>query len=521
MNPNKIYIACLALVLMTSMVFADDAQTSEDWQSIDRIGLYTNSDEAFLKQNLWRDYTQDKAVKALSRLPNHLTSPAYRNLAKGLLLSEGQTSSDDITSPRLLAMRLQKLIDFGLIDDAQALYNKATETNENAAKHTGLAVIDTQLSLLNSKLPAICLDVQALGNDSDHKQWDDLTKFCSLRFNNGDKINATNAKFEYDPTLKSLLMNDSIAPDDLDTSLSALIAFNHGLITDTVYNKAAGRRSQLSDIVIHLSLTNQFAKNETYSCYAIEAAQRGMIEADKLTEVYEAIVFDDSVFEAANGQITMHPCHVPAYFYHRLKREGDDKNDATIKALLSVASTIPPRALSPLTDYLTDISDPRADIIIGSVGAKLPNSDSYTPYYALQNRESLSLKEYKTWLEDHKTVMDWKNNKFDPALILYVSSILNDKKANFKENRENKEYGKLFSLTYGEKSLHLGLGLREYMQMAYQDNDHVKLITSLLSMVGNQRAQDFNPDTLSVILESLKAYKLDKDAVNIAFEYLQ
>ena len=76
-------------------------------------------------------------------------------------------------------------------------------------------------------------------------------------------------------------------------------------------------------------------------------------------------------------------------------------------------------------------------------------------------------------------------------------------------------------MTYAKKSLDLGLGMRDYMQIAYQDNKHAKVISSLLFLVGDKPVSTLNIDALTMILKGLKGYKLDKDAVSVAFEYLQ
>ena len=517
----------ILLFLLLAIAIPAIANDDFDWNTIDRMGLYDRKHDSQIKRNIWDDYSQEQAIQALNILPNKLTSPSYRELAKRLLLSDAPKSKDDIDSPALLAKRLEKLISFGFLMEATELYQKAKDSGD-LPDNFELSMIDVQLTLANGALAPVCLDVQASSSAfRDMPAWRELSNFCRLRFGSSEKIKLSDLKFENAPDLKNVLESDSIAIDTPQSNLGILVAFSDKRISDASYNAKANMAYNMPDLTIKMALNNAYVQNKTYQCYAIEAAKRGMIDTTELSNIYTNAKFSDETLSSDGGEITLHPCHIPAYFYQRLQKDEESHKEQLVNTLLSATTALPAYALSPMVDMIANNALPnnqwRASIILGALEKSIPDSfeSNVEPLDSLSKNESLREKTFTEWLKNdiHQNII--KKNNIDLALLPYISSSLTSDNGNFTNNRKKIEYGKLFSLTYGKKSLYLGLGFNDYIETAHDNDDHVKVITSLLTLAAETDVKNFNPYDLSVILSGLKAYKLEKKAVALVFEYLQ
>lgn len=178
----------VTLFLLSLLVFVAPVMANDDfnWNTIDRMGLYDREHDSQIKRDIWNNYSQEQAVEALDILPNKLTSPSYRELAKRLLLSDAPKSKDGIESPALLAARLDKLISFGFLMDATELYQSAKESGD-LPDNFELSMIDVQLTLAKSALAPVCLDIQASSSTfRDMPAWRELSDFCRLRFGSSE-----------------------------------------------------------------------------------------------------------------------------------------------------------------------------------------------------------------------------------------------------------------------------------------------------------------------------------------------
>lgn len=520
---NLTILACILTLL--SIPLTAKANTEDyDWRKIDRIGLYDKKSKKQIKRNIWKDYTQNEAVKALNNLPTRLTSSTYRELATRLLLSEASPSKEDITSPLLLAKRLEKLIYYGLFDEATELYQQITQ-NESLPVNFELSLINIQLTLTNGSLAPICLDVQASSAAfRDMPAWRELSDFCRLRFGSAEKIKMNELKFTHFPDFKNILQSDNVSISDLTSNLGTLIAFGDKRVSKQSYDNQARNINELPDLVIKLALKRPYSTNETYQCYAIEAVKRGIINIETLAKIYENAEFNDTALEAHAGEIALHPCDVPAYFYQLLNKADNEDKPTLINAMILTTESVPAQALSPMArlikDYASDKSSPWRSSVILAVN-DIPVSDSLLPLAIIQKQESLKKDTYLTWLKTDKNDLLLKDKSIDLAAPHYILQTLATKNINFTDSIKNKKYGNFFSLTYAKKSLGLGLGFNDFIAKAYDNDNHVLVITQLLGAVGHRDVQNMHPDVIAVILSGLKAYKLEKEAVATAFEYLQ
>lgn len=504
------------------------AQEDFDWSKIDRTGIYTTNEDGLLDKDIWKGYSQQKAISTIASLPNQLNNPQYRLLAKKLLLSQSSESRDEIESPAFLTARINKLISYGLFSDAIDLYQKAQDISENKTDF-GMSMIGIQMTLMNGSLAPVCLDIQADSNNfRDMPAWRELSDFCRLRFGSVDKIKMDSLSFKTMPILDRLLKTDSVDIREPRSNIGTLIAFMDNKINPETYNGAARTVGDLDDLKIKLALDKRFADLEAYQCYAIEATKRGIINPKELEIMYQAITFPNDLLNGSSGEVKLHPCAVPAFFYQRLKiAQSPEESRKNVNIMMSVTKNIPAIALSPMAKDIESYVDKdhqwRAAVILAMLGITIPDSfDTIVwPLQNIQKTNQIGRNDYNEWLNNDNHGAFLKNENRDPALLLYISSILTSDFTKFEEDNKNKEYENFFSLTYAKKSLHLGLGFNDFIRLAYDNKDTASVISHILSLAGDHDLKTMHPNDISVILSAYKAYKLEKEAVVAGLEYLQ
>jgi hypothetical protein len=507
---------------------AEANEHDEVWNDIDRLGLYNTLEDGQIVRNIWDNYTQEEDLNLLNTLPDTLRSPVFRDVVKRILLSTAKPSKEDINSPALLAKRLSLLIRYGLFNDAQSLYDLAVKKN-TLSQDYDLALIGLQLTMLNGDIAPICLDVEAFSEQfRDMPAWRELSTFCQLRFGSNDKINVKATTFKQFPILKNILTLDSIPLQKNKGSFDTLAIYADNKITDDDYNNNGRDASTLNDIALALTIQPRYKSQESYQCYAIEAAKRGIKDTNFLAKIYRDHTFSDELLNNGGGDISLHPCNIPAFFYQKLQQDITDEDKAImIAAMMDVTKHIPNIALTPMHDKLSNLTVPhhqwRSSFLYSLIGETIPKSygSIVSPLRILEKENQLNKKDYIEWYteQNHKDIL--LQHDIDPASILYISYILNGDLNHLKGKTKKQNYENLFSLTYAKKSLSLGLGFNDYIAKSHSDDNHAATLIKMIAIVGNIQPQEVHLNDIAVILSALKAYKLKKNAIALSFEYLQ
>lgn len=525
------------LTFLFLLPFGAHAQNS-DWSTANTMGLYNTAEEGQLNDNIWKGYTLDKAVRTVSLMPHTLRSPAYRNAARKLLLSSAPPIDNSSTSPALLSARLQKLIDYGLLDEANTLYQQATQ---DIPADYNLALIGIQMILAEGDLAPACLDIQASGTlFRDIDAWRDLTVFCRTRF--GTEGSNRNHDYRVYPSLNRLVSDAPISLSTLTSATETFIAFADNKISAQLYNASARNMGQLSDLFITLALSPKFAELETHSCYAIEATVRGIKDIDYLSKFYAAQNFNADDLQGKNSAVSMHPCAVPAFFYQRLSQEGRSASEMRqdINLLLDVSDSLSPYALAPVADqiiayYTPDtpgMDDWHAALAVAAAGKAIPEGWATTtdgessmpamamPLYNIQNANQINQDAYLQWVQTLSVQSNFVTPPMDYGLPLYYSQSVTGE-FNKLENRNTYiDYEKLFSLTYSKKYLHSSLGTIDAMALALKSRDVPGLLTIALATAGKHQPGSVDPQLIAGILATLEALKLEKEKQVLAFDAL-
>lgn len=530
-NPDLMRLFHISRILFVSLVplmlcvlalpaVAQDKQEI-NWNEINTLGLYTTAEEGRLSDNIWDDYSQDRALQTLNNYPHTLRNPAYRSVVKKILLSHAPALDEDVESPALLARRLAMLVQYGLFAEAEELYKKVGDT---VHKDYSLALIGLALTLKDGSLAPACLDIQASTTQfRDMPAWRELAQYCALRFEGGDTFKNDSLSFKQYPLFNVLLMGDLVSlPYDM-SYIETLVAFADNRIPDSLYNRAAQNIDQQSDIFISMALSDRNKEKPTYRCYAIEAAARGLIQTETLADIYMNTPFDKDDLTGKNGAVTMHPCDVPAFFYQRVNKSDNKK--AELELMLGSTGNISAFALSPFADILAQhMLDERylwqAGIILGISGKPLPDHVILSPLRTIIDSNQIRHNDAIAWKEAVQSTASEMHLPQDIALPVYYSRSSSVDFLNFAKNKDEFNYENFFSLTYSRKSLHSAIGMTDTMSAARRHNDIPRLFLVALSQAGSHDPKDMEPRAIAGILSSLNDYKLDNEKHMLAFDAL-
>ncbi len=127
-------------------------------------GLLRSDLNGAFPKALWRDQPRSEINYLLKNLPANAPLRSIQEIKRNMLLSTYDTSliQSDIETPAgddLLTLRLQKLMEMGLWEDAFTLYTKTTEDPKNNDK---LAQVGVVLILLKKGIPTACLEEKVL-----------------------------------------------------------------------------------------------------------------------------------------------------------------------------------------------------------------------------------------------------------------------------------------------------------------------------------------------------------------------
>ncbi len=263
--------------------------TVSDLAAIDPAGAGLLSDgSGGFRSSLWTGSARPAVALRIAQLPGAPNSPAMQNLTKRLLLSQGnppvgETPPDE---PSFLALRLQKLVANGLVDEAATLGAQSARTDFFARQASAEAL------LLQGRDADACGDGTSLRQSSNDPYWLKLRVFCYLTQND-----------EQAAALTLNVMRERSVNDDAFFTLADVI-MNGGPANVTVpapsgLHLAMLRKAGASAPVAPLAgwvpaaqlLAQQFTE-PTVRLAAIErAALASLVPIDELREAYQTETF--------------------------------------------------------------------------------------------------------------------------------------------------------------------------------------------------------------------------------------
>ena len=147
------------------------------------IGLISSDQDGALPKSLWRDQSRSEINFLLKNLPADSSLRSVQKIKRNMLLSYYDATSikNDIEvkpGEDLLTLRLQKLVEMGLWEDAFKLYTKTTDDPGENHKLAQLGVI---LILTQKGLSTACLEEKVLASRFPDKDfWVRMDGVCSV-----------------------------------------------------------------------------------------------------------------------------------------------------------------------------------------------------------------------------------------------------------------------------------------------------------------------------------------------------
>ena len=170
-------------------------------------GLLRSDLKGALPKGLWYKQNRSEIVYMLQNLPTAGLSRAVQDIKRNMLLSYYDTSviTNDIDVKEgedLLTLRLQKLMEMGLWEDALKLY---TKTIEDPGQNSKLAQVGLLLILNQRGLSTACLEEKVLyPRFSDAQFWQQIDKVCNIELGTEDGIDQN---FPESPVLQALFFD--------------------------------------------------------------------------------------------------------------------------------------------------------------------------------------------------------------------------------------------------------------------------------------------------------------------------
>lgn len=171
------------------------------------VGLLDSSNGGF-ESNIWNGSPRDQIENLLSTLPLGSTDSAVRALARRLILTKADTP-DGVVRRSMATVRIEKLLDAGLVDDAGALAALAQVRDD-----PDFARVQANALLFAARTKDVCGDLTLTRLSADDTFWLQLRTYCAAA--SGDTATADltrsviDARGESDASFNTLL-NDVLS----------------------------------------------------------------------------------------------------------------------------------------------------------------------------------------------------------------------------------------------------------------------------------------------------------------------
>ncbi|MEM6811914.1 MAG: hypothetical protein AAF549_05540 [Pseudomonadota bacterium] len=185
-------------------------------------GILVKDTEGALPKGLWIDQPRSEITALLKSIPADAPFKSMQTIKRNLMLSTYDTSliDNDVSievGDDLLTLRLIKLMQMGLWDDAYTLY---TETSDDPGQNFRLAEIGVVLALFKKGIPAACLENNAFGSRFDGVFWDRIQIICDKEI---DNVGVIGTQFSESPILRGIYTQPKyeVSANDLNLLTSA------------------------------------------------------------------------------------------------------------------------------------------------------------------------------------------------------------------------------------------------------------------------------------------------------------
>jgi hypothetical protein len=251
------------------------------------VGLLDDASDG-LGAQMWSESDRAELETALSRIPAATADPVVRALARRLLLTQAEAP----TGPgqhALITIRLKRLLNAGMIDDAGALASIAALPND-----AEFARVQAEALLYANRAADVCTDKTATRMTGDDPLWLQLRAYCYTAAGNGAAADLTRgvmaAKDEDDAAFDALL-DGSKAPPPAVAHPTAVDVFLLRQANLPVSGAMAATLGTPANLLAARDLRNA---PEDRLAAAERIASTGALDAEELASVADAQVFTDA-----------------------------------------------------------------------------------------------------------------------------------------------------------------------------------------------------------------------------------
>lgn len=383
-----------ALILCAPSAFADDrmagvsstkkfraASQLEDYES---VGVLSSIQEGALSRDLWQGTDYESAIKLINSLPADTHYPVLQDLTSRLLLSRADASllenrpeeAEEKQDYNLFSARITKLIEYGMHDQAAALYKEFAGTPDiESVLRAGFMAL-----MHNNEAPIACIDTKIAVKDfPDVSFWQQAEKICNRILLNpavaADEKNTAESESDksepFDSALLSGLMTEkddytykpanSAALKDLApferAALNGAGAIDYSEILDE-------RRSILPSLVLGMVLSSAELDESQRFLYTLEAVKRGIKDNGALVKIYKDTALPDHApeknapplakqYESLSGWKRL------PFLYQALDSGAGDEHTPLLASALALEQDYGREALYPFIPFLGNV-DPAA-----------------------------------------------------------------------------------------------------------------------------------------------------------------
>ena len=255
------------------------------------IGL-TDADQQRFGLDLWRGTRRVVVETLLPHLPSRIRSPAMRLLARRLLLTAAEPPAGEAGETPLIALRIERLIAMGAIDDARELLTRAPASDD-----TRLAQATARLHLLRGDPASACDIMRAVRASYAAIFWQRVLIACqalagqqnealfglSLLRERSEALDAT-----FEALIEIIIGADAAPPQPV-----RLTALNFALL-QAAGNPITDGFGEVSDPALaHAIAAGASSTADARLQSAHDAAAMGGLDPQALRSLYPAIAFSD------------------------------------------------------------------------------------------------------------------------------------------------------------------------------------------------------------------------------------
>lgn len=331
-----------------------------DYEDLESYGLYRKPREGSLGRDLWSNSNRSAITYWVKHIPQKTAMPLLQKLDNGVLLSRVnadliQNDIDVVSGEDLLTLRLEKLLERGMYNNAAELYTKASDE----AYHPRLVYNGALALMLSGNKSLACLEVKtALEEFEVAPNLDELSAYCDL----GTGKEANKAAQKALKNSKSGILK-AISKNPKYTTSYATERFKKLKLIDIAALVADGRMSigSLEKISLnnvpsqHLDFLLNQEKLSDYQRFKLteRAVYWGILPSSALGSIYE----DTKISGAGNGWQRFASAYKKAEKAARGKEQWDQ-----ISAALALGRTHGIHNLAPFSRLIANAKPKSASI---------------------------------------------------------------------------------------------------------------------------------------------------------------